>query len=167
MELKGKNFTLRNWQRTDAPALQKHADNVKVASCLLDRFPSPYTLADAEFFINLKINEAPVTNFPIVIDKQVCGVIGIDNFGEDKPLLGYWLSEQHWGKGIITEALTLFTEYAFSKLGINQLYADVAGKNPASMRVLEKAGYTKAGIFKNDITLKGEVLDRHAYTRIA
>jgi ribosomal-protein-alanine N-acetyltransferase len=164
MELQGNSFALRNWKVTDAPALQKHADNTKIANCLLDRFPSPYTLADAEFFINLKIDQDPVTNFAIVIDNEVCGVIGIDNFGDDKPLIGYWLSEQYWGKSITTEAVKLFTAYSLNHLGITQLYADVASKNPASIRVLEKAGYVKTEVLKNNLTLRGEVYDKHVYT---
>lgn len=164
MKLNGKGFILRNWLRTDASALQKHADNVKIAACLLDHFPSPYTFADAEFFINLKINENPITNFPIVIDGDACGVIGIDNWGDDKPLLGYWLSEQHWGKGIVTEAVKLFTDYAVNHLGINQLYAEVANINTASQRVLEKAYYTQTNILKNDLKLRGEILNRHIFT---
>ncbi|MES2809981.1 MAG: GNAT family N-acetyltransferase [Bacteroidota bacterium] len=167
MELQGNSFTLRNWQITDAPALQKHADNVNVASCLLEFFPSPYTLANAAFFINLKINDNPPTNFPIVIDGEACGVIGIDNFGDDKPLIGYWLSQQYWGKGIMADAVKLFTQYALGTLGITQLYAHVASKNPASMRVLEKAGYTKTDILKKDLAMRGEVFDRHVYTYIA
>ncbi|MFD2864561.1 GNAT family N-acetyltransferase [Mucilaginibacter antarcticus] len=167
MELQGNGFTLRNWQLTDAPALQKHADNVNIALCLLDRFPSPYTLANAGFFINLKINENPATNFPIVIDGEVCGVVGIDNFGEDEPLIGYWLSEQYWGKGIVTGAVILFTDYALKILGISQLNAHVSGRNMASMRVLQKAGYIKAEVLKDNLFLRGELLDKHVYTHIA
>ena len=108
MEINGTGFTLRKWRTEDAPSLQKHADNVNVSACLLDRFPSPYTLQDAETFIAMKINEEPVTNFAIEVNSEVAGVIGLD-FRADvyrkTPLIGYWLSEQYWGRGIIPKLL--------------------------------------------------------------
>jgi ribosomal-protein-alanine N-acetyltransferase len=166
MELKGNGFVLRNWQLQDAPALQKHADNVKIAACLLDRFPSPYTLADAEFFINLKINEDKVANLPIVINNEVCGVIGIDNLNEvdETPLIGYWLSEQYWGRGIATEAVKLFAGYAFKNLELTGLNAEVSGINPASMRVLEKAGFVEIAVLKDGFVKRDGFFDKHVYT---
>ncbi|MES2061563.1 MAG: GNAT family protein [Bacteroidota bacterium] len=82
MEIKGSRFTLRHWQLADAPALQKHADNPKVPAYLLDRFPSPYSLTDAEAFIGLMINQLPITNFAIEINGEVAGGIGL-NFRAD------------------------------------------------------------------------------------
>src|ERR1700761_3872520 len=112
MELQGSNFILRTWQQEDAVSLQAHANNINVSSFLLDRFPSPCTLADAIAFINLKMDESPVTNFAIAIDERVCGVIGVDmrqDIYRKTPLLGYWLNESNCGRGIITEAVKLIT----------------------------------------------------------
>ena len=63
----------------------------------------------------------------------------------------------------MTEAVKLITEYAFANLDLIRLQAGVLGKNPASMRVLEKAGYQKEGISRNAIVKNGEVLDEHIY----
>ena len=166
MELKGSTFILRNWHKDDAASLQKHADNINVSTFLLDRFPSPYSLANAIDFINLKINEDPVTNFAVVINGEAAGVIGVDlrqDIYRKTPLLGYWVSEQHRGKGVMTEAIELVTDYAFSNLDIICIQALVLGKNPASMRVLEKAGYMKQGILKQSVIKNNEVLDEHVY----
>jgi ribosomal-protein-alanine N-acetyltransferase len=166
MEIKGTGFTLRKWQTKDASSLQKHADNVKIADCLLDRFPSPYTLKCAEEFISMKINDEPVTNFAIVINGEPAGVIGLD-FRTDvyrkTPVLGYWLSEQHWGKGVIPEAVKLVTHYAFKNLDIICIQAMVLSKNSKSMRVLEKAGFEKQGILKQSVIKNNEVYDEHVY----
>ncbi|MFA6086350.1 GNAT family N-acetyltransferase [Mucilaginibacter sp.] len=166
MEIKGTGFTLRKWRTEDAPSLQKHADNVNVSACLLDRFPSPYTLQDAETFIAMKINEEPVTNFAIEVNGEVAGVIGLD-FRADvyrkTPLIGYWLSEQYWGRGIIPEAVKLITAYGFNNLDIICIQAAILSKNPKSMRVLEKAGYIKQGVLKGSIIKNNEILDEHVY----
>jgi ribosomal-protein-alanine N-acetyltransferase len=166
MELKGSTFILRNWYLDDAASLQKHADNINVSSFLLDRFPSPYTLTNAIDFIKIKLNEEPVTNFAIVVGGEATGVIGIDMRQDiycKTPLLGYWLSEQHRGKGIITEAVKLITNYAFNNLDIICIQACVLSKNPASMRVLEKAGYIKQGILKQSVIKNNQVFDEHVY----
>ena len=166
MEIKADGFTLRKWRIDDAAALQKQADNPKIAANLYDRFPSPYSLADAEFFINLKINDEPVTSLVIDVDGQFAGTIGLE-FRHDvftrTPLVGYWLGEAFWGKGIMPKALQIFTVYAFNTFDIIALQVGVFGSNPASMRVLEKAGYTKQGLLKGVIFKNGQILDEHLY----
>jgi RimJ/RimL family protein N-acetyltransferase len=77
--------------------------------------------------------------------------------------LGYWVSEQFWGKGIMTDAVKLITNYAFENLDIVRIQAGVLSKNPASMRILEKAGYQKEGILRNAVIKHGEVMDEHIY----
>ncbi len=55
--------------------------------------------------------------------------------------MGYWLGEPFWGKGIMTEAVALFTAYIFDSFEVMRIYAGVFGSNPASAKVLQKAGY--------------------------
>ncbi|CAN5426398.1 GNAT family N-acetyltransferase [soil metagenome] len=166
MELKGKGFTLRGWKTTDAEALQKHADNTHISDFLLDRFPSPYTLDDAVNWITLMQNQDPMVNFVIAIDDSLVGVIGLE-FREDvyrkTALLGYWLSEARWGRGIMPQAVKLITAYAFANLDVLRIQAGVLSSNSKSMRVLEKAGYVKEGVMKNAIIKNGVVLDEHIY----
>jgi ribosomal-protein-alanine N-acetyltransferase len=166
MILQGEGFTLRNWQKEDAALLQKHADNTHITDFLFDRFPSPYTLQDAIDFIDIKMAEAPQTNFPIVINGEVAGVIGLDFRGDiyiKAPLLGYWLSEDYWGKGIMPGAVRLIVDYGFKNLDIARIQAGVLGNNPKSMRVLEKAGFVKEGILADAIFKQGVILDEHVY----
>lgn len=56
--------------------------------------------------------------------------------------MGYSLGRQWWGMGLMTEALTAVTDFAFHRLGIHRLYARYETDNPASGRVLEKCGFT-------------------------
>jgi RimJ/RimL family protein N-acetyltransferase len=166
MELHGNDFKLRGWKEEDAAALQRHANNTNVSDFLFDRFPSPYTMDEAVKWIKLKLNQSPVVNFVIDVNGELAGVIGIDQRDDiyrKSPLLGYWLREDYWGKGIMTGAVKLVTAYAFENLDIVRLQAGVLGNNPRSMRVLEKAGYIKEGILKNNIVKKGLILDEHIY----
>lgn len=58
-----------------------------------------------------------------------------------KTLVGYWIGKNYWGKGIATRALSAF----LNDLTARPLYAHVAKHNIASIRVLEKCGFTVCG----------------------
>ncbi len=166
MELQGNGFVIRGWKKGDEVSLQKNANNPSVSRFLLNRFPSPYTMEAAIHWVNNLVDQDPLVNFAITIDDQVVGGIGLE-LREDvyrkTALLGYWLSEELWGKGIVTEAVKLMTQYAFDHLDIIRLQAGVLDKNPASMRVLEKAGYTKEGVLRNAAIKRGDIMDEHVY----
>jgi len=166
-ELKGNGFVIRGWKKGDEISLQKHADNPKISMYLLDRFPSPYTMEAANWWVDRLVDQPePLFNFAITIGDKVIGGVGLEpreDVYRKTALLGYWLSEELWGKGIITEVVKLVTAYAFEKLDIIRIQAGVLSKNPASMRVLEKAGYVKEGISRNAVIKNGEVMDEHVY----
>jgi RimJ/RimL family protein N-acetyltransferase len=73
----------------------------------------------------------------IVADGQVAGHIG--SFGRDgKREVGYWIDRALWGRGIMSQALPAFLRIEQQR----PLYAGVAPHNAASIRVLEKCGFT-------------------------
>src|SRR6202000_290479 len=166
MELKGTGFIIREWKRGDEIALQKNANNPKVSGCLMDRFPSPYTMDDAILWVNNLINQNPLVNLAITINDEGIGGIGLDprqDVYRKTAIVGYWLSEELWGRGIMPEAVKLVTNYAFTKLDFLRIQASVYSKNPASMRVLEKAGFIKEGIMRNAVIKQGIIMDEHLY----
>jgi hypothetical protein len=76
MELKGHGFTIRCWKKGDEKSLQKHADNPNISDFLMDRFPAPYTLASAIFWVNGLLEQDPLVNFAIAVDDEVVGGMG-------------------------------------------------------------------------------------------
>jgi RimJ/RimL family protein N-acetyltransferase len=166
MELHGDGFILRGWYLKDADSLRRNADNPKIAQYLLDRFPSPYTAEAAENWVEYWQNQDPIINFAIAIDDEIIGGVGLEirsDVYRKSPLIGYWLAEQHWGKGIMPKAVKLVTQYAFEHLDAICLLGYVLSKNPASMRVMEKAGYSKIGVIPQSVIKGGEILDEHVY----
>jgi len=166
MELQGNGFIIRGWKKGDEVSLQKNADNPKVSACLMDRFPSPYTMEAAKSWVDFLIDQDPLINFAITINDEVIGGIGLEpreDVYRKTAVIGYWLSEELWGKGIMLEVVLLVTEYAFNYLDFIRIQASVYSKNPASMRVLEKAGYVKEGIMRKAVIKQGEILDEHLY----
>jgi len=169
MELQGPGFILRGWLPEDAVSLQKHADNTNITDFLMDRFPSPYTMDEAVNWIKMMQHQDPMVIFSIAVDGNVVGGIGLELRGDvysKAPLIGYWLGQEYWGRGIMPEAVKLVTNYAFTHLDVVRLQAGIFGNNPKSMRVLEKAGYTKEGVMKSSIFKNGVILDEHIYAII-
>lgn len=166
MEIKAQGFTLREWRTGDVAALQHHADNSKIYDYLLDIFPHPYTMENAVEWVDMMLNQDPLLVFVIDIGDELAGVVGITmrvDVYRKAPLIGYWLGEAYWGRGIMTQAVRLVVGYAFANLDITRLQAGIFSTNPASMRVLEKAGFVKEGIARSAIFKNGMVLDEHCY----
>ena len=165
-ELKLARCTLRRWRVGDEASLARHANNRNVSRNLRDIFPYPYTAADATAWIERVKDESPTLNFAIDVDGSAVGGISI-RLGEDvyrrSAEIGYWLGEPFWGRGIAGEALRAVTDHAFATFDVIRLEAGVFGWNPASARVLEKAGYTLEGRLRQAIIKDGRLTDRLLY----
>lgn len=160
---------IRDWQMEDAASIAKYANNRKIWQNSRDGFPSPYTTHDAEIFIT-RISEAdPRTAFAIATESEAIGSIGL-MLGRDvhrfTAEMGYWLGEPFWGKGIMTHAVRFLADWALCKLKLHRISAEPYATNPASHRVLEKAGFTHEGILRSSVFKDGKILDQVLYSRI-
>lgn len=77
--------------------------------------------------------------------------------------LGYWVAEEHNGRGYATQAVTQAVDYAFAKLGLHRVQANVMTKNPRSARVLEKAGFRREGIALRYLQIAGRWEDHDMF----
>ncbi len=160
---------IRSWRPGDAPSLSRHADNRKIWLNVRDHFPHPYTLADAEAWIEGAAATRPETQFAIEVDGEAAGGIGVflqDDVGRRSAELGYWLGEAHWTRGLMTDAVRRFTAYAFDAYDLLRIYALVFEWNPASCRVLEKAGFLLEGRLRRAVVKDGTVMDQWVYAVI-
>jgi [ribosomal protein S5]-alanine N-acetyltransferase len=168
MELKLMRCALRPWRVGDEASLVRHANNRRVWRNL-SRLPHPYTTADADAWISRASAQSPPTDFAIAVQDEAVGGIGVE-IGRDvfyrSAEIGYWLGEPYWGLGIATEALRAMTEYAFTTFDLCRLHAGVFEWNPASMRVLEKAGYALEARHRKNVTKDGETIDRLVYALV-
>lgn len=166
--LKEGNILLRPLCDDDAPVLAQLANNKKVWDNLRDFIPSPYSLDDAKRFIVLTQNQTPQTSFAIAFDKRFCGVIGLvgqSDVYKKTAEIGYWLGEPYWNQGIATVAVRLITSYGFDVLGFVRIHAGIFEYNAGSMKVLEKNGYSKDGIFRKAILKNGKIYDEYRFSK--
>ncbi|MEX2663205.1 MAG: GNAT family protein [Vicinamibacterales bacterium] len=169
LTLEGTRCTVRAWHKSDAESLVAHADNINVAKHLRDRFPHPYTKQDARAFLKHAVAADDPTNLAIEVDGAAVGAVGyvpgrdVERFSAE---IGYWLGEAFWGRGIATEAVALVTAHAFADMKILRMFALPFADNPASVRVLEKAGYTREGLLRSSCVKYGEPKDQLLYARV-
>jgi [ribosomal protein S5]-alanine N-acetyltransferase len=76
------------------------------------------------------------------------GSIGMTLEGGGRAMFGYVLARKFWGRGFMTEALTLLVDWALAQPGVYRGWAFCDVENPASVRVMEKAGMVREGILR-------------------
>ena len=129
----------------------------------------PYTEQDGKDFISamLSADENEPFAFVITVGNMVIGSIGIfrqSNIHRLTAELGYYIAEEYWGKGIMTEAVTQICKYVFSESDIIRIYAEPFAPNRASCRVLEKAGFQYEGTMRSNAVKNGKVIDMKMYS---
>ena len=78
-------------------------------------------------------------------------------------MVGWRSAREHWGRGIATEAVRVLLEHAFDDLGLERLFAHHFPWNPASGRVLEKAGLRREGVLRGHVQKDGRAVDNVLY----
>ena len=160
---------IRDLQPGDASALVKYANNRRVSLQLRDVFPFPYGAADAAAFLERSFARLPRENFAIATPEELIGGIGLHR-GSDvyrrSAEIGYWLAEPFWGRGIATRAVRALTDWAFASFDLARISAGVFETNPASARVLEKAGFEIEGRMRRHVTKDGRTFDQLVYARL-
>jgi [ribosomal protein S5]-alanine N-acetyltransferase len=73
--------------------------------------------------------------------------------------LGYALGREHWGQGLMREALAALLSAAFGSMGLRRIEAEVSTRNPASAKLLARLGFTKEGLLRKRWVVKGGAED--------
>ena len=169
LRLKLNEYVIRPWSEDDAAAVHRYADNRNIWLNVRDIFPHPYRLEDAQSFLKWVTQQKPVTTFALATSQEAIGCIGL-RLGEDvhrrTAEVGYWLAEPFWGRGIMSDAVTTFTDHAFGAFNLVRIYAEPFANNRASGRVLEKAGFVLEGRLRASVEKDGRILDSFLYARV-
>lgn len=160
---------IRKWELSDAKDMAAALSNKKVQDNLRDGLPYPYTVQDGKEFISamLSADENETFAFAITVDNMVLGSIGIfrqGNIHRQTAELGYYIAEEYWGKGIMTEAVKQICEYVFANSDIIRIYAEPFAYNIASCRVLEKVGFQYEGTLRSNAVKNSKVIDMKMYS---
>lgn len=159
--LRTERLTLRPFTLDDAPAVQQLASAREVALNTL-MIPHPYPEGAAEQWIASHAEDwAENRNHHFAIDdgEQLAGAIGLVMKGDGMAEIGYWIGVPFWNRGYASEAAREILRYGFEDVGLQRIFAGYFARNPASGRVLEKAGMKREGTLRRHVLKWGERLD--------
>jgi RimJ/RimL family protein N-acetyltransferase len=160
--------TARLWLRwprvSDAPAIERYSSQWEVARYTA-RIPHPYPRGTAERFIyaaregNTSGRDLTLVMTPIRGKREAVGAVSLELRGRDRLTLGYVLAPEYWGEGYASEAVAAIVDAAFSLTLAVEIEASVRIENPASRRVLEKAGFRFVGAGPQGAPARGGLVD--------
>ena len=139
-------FILRPAQVGDAELIARYLNDFAVSGNLA-RVPHPYHLGDARAWLRTRRAGLPVEETNFTIDLPGHGLAGHVGFhqGAEGPIIGYWLGQPFWGRGIMTEAVTACLDWFFRASRAPALYSGVFHFNEASLRIQLKLGFREIG----------------------
>ena len=152
----------------DAEELARIANNKNIFDQDIDSFPFPYSLSDAEFFISsFSTSEARHSAYAIEYENKPIGSVGLefkDDVNRMNVEIGYFISEEFWNRGIATNVVKEVVRYVFENFDVLRIYAEVFENNPASMKVLKKAGFEQEAVCKRAVIKNNVVQDLYIFS---
>ncbi len=161
---------LRPFTLEDAPTVRELAGTSEAAATT-STSPHPYPEGKAEEWIGAHTQlAAHGVIYVFAVTSKASGVlmgsIGIV-IGSGRPhkraLLNYWLGVPHWNQGYATEAVRRVIAFGFEELGLNRIEATHHLGNPASGRVMQKAGMAYEGVLRGYLLKEGTSQDVAMY----
>lgn len=159
---------LRIVERSDLPALMRVNGSDEVTRFLPYATWNCQADADAWFDRMAGVQASGTALQFVLVEKATQEVIGTCllfryDEGSNRAELGYVLGRPRWGVGLMTEALHALVGHAFEGLGIRRLEAEVNPANAASVRVLERLGFTREGLLRQRWVTEGQAYDVAVY----
>lgn len=160
---------LRRPVEADVPAIVRAVRDPLVVH--FTRVPSPYADSDAHEFLSGSVEQGWAESTTAVF--AVCeaddpgtllGMVGlhdIDLTGDPGGVaeVGYWMSPEGRGRGLMTRAVRLISAWGVDELGLTRITWYAVAGNDGSRRVAEASGYVVEGLLRRGESRRGERLD--------
>ena len=160
---------LRRFRRSDAALIELYCSDPRVAR-MTERIPHPYPPGLAESFIQrVASGTTGETGWAIDAGEEAeNGLIGTIMLRLPEPgvaRIGYWLAPAYWGTGYASEAADAVIGFA-AESGLREVLARVFQDNPASVKVLMRAGFSYTGDGEVWSVARGGMVPTHEYRRL-
>lgn len=163
---------LRPFEPADAGQVQRLAGHPRIAAFTAE-VPHPYEDGMAEAWIETHLpawlaREQVVFALTLRSSDELVGAMGLRLECEGRRgNVGYWIGVPYWGRGYCTEALRAVLAFGFGELGLERIYAAHMSENPASGRVMQKAGMRHEGSLRRHLWIRGRLVDVELYGVLA
>lgn len=93
--------------------------------------------------------------------RKIIGGIGMHEWDHvlEKAQLGYWVSKDFEGKGIISTCLERFIDFLFDKVGLNKLEIHFVPSNTRSATIAKRLGFKVEGVLRDSYVINGSFTD--------
>ena len=162
--LETERLRLRRPELDDAPAIQHLASDERIARTT-SNIPHPYPDGLAAHFITTITHPAWESgkDYTFAVTRResgaLIGMIGLHRENSNRAQMGYWVGVPYWNNGYATEAARRVIAFGFEDMGLHRVYAHYFVFNPASRRVMEKAGMTYEGLLRGHLEKNGVYID--------
>lgn len=163
---------LRPFRMSDARRVQTLVGEREIAATTLN-IPHPYQDGMAETWIRTHepgyaADELATFAITIRASGELVGAIGlVIDRDHGRAELGYWIGRPYWNHGYATEAARALLRLGFEQLGVHRIQAEHLVRNPASGRVMQKAGMRHEGRLRHHILKWGVYEDIDVYGILA
>lgn len=160
---------LRKIDRQDAPVLYEYWSNKEVTQYMnIVPFENRRQAEEMIDFLNALAEQEVAFRWSILCknSNQILGTCGFNNWdkGNQRAEIGYELGRQHWGQGIMSEALAAIIVHGFKTMGLNRIQALVEPANAISRKLLVRMGFEEEGLLRQYEQSKGQYIDLVMYS---
>ncbi|WP_374077769.1 GNAT family N-acetyltransferase [Bdellovibrio bacteriovorus] len=166
--LETSRLVLRPFALSDAKDVQRMAGSSKVAE-MTALIPHPYLDGMAESWISThaeRFCKGLAVDWAMTL-KDTGALVGCISLGisqkHQRAEIGYWVGEEFWNRGYCSEAASTVIDFAFKRLQLRKITSRHMAHNPASGKVMQKAGMTQEGYLKMDFNKDGRWVDMVVY----
>jgi RimJ/RimL family protein N-acetyltransferase len=161
--IEGERVTLRPLEKEDLEFCVEHLNDPDVRRGLAGGDPLN-SHQEEEWFEGTNEDDSTVV-LAVAVDGAIAGTAGLHDLNErfGTAELGYWLAPDFHGQGYATEAAELVVDYAFAERRPHKVYAHIFEFNDASRCVVEKVGFEREGVHREEAYLQGDYVDIERY----
>lgn len=164
---------LRAWRDSDLEPLVVACQDPEISRWT--RVPYPYSSADARAYLLQRHDSlhagiaAPFAIVSAADRDHLLGSISLMRFSwqHARAEVGYWLAKDARGRGHVTRAVRLVTDWGFRSLALQRIDLMAATENPASQRVAERCGFTREAVLRSYLQGKDGRQDMVAFGLLA
>ena len=120
--------------------------------------------------INAEAKAGNLLPFVIELNTEFCGQItvsGIQYGSLWTGSVGYWITKNMAGQGVIPSAVAMVTDYCFNVIGLHRLEINIRPENARSLRVVEKLGFRDEGMRQAYLHIQGQWADHRTFALVA
>ncbi|USZ68370.1 GNAT family N-acetyltransferase [Halorussus salilacus] len=157
--LRGDGVTLRTVEESDVEFLRDTLNDPEVRARLMTN--RPLNRHQEREYFEERISSDETVSLMICSDGETVGNVSLSPIDQraGNCEIGLWVAPDHHGRGYGTEASRLLTGYAFDELRMHRVGARVFAHNDASRRILEKIGFEREGVHRDEAFTGGEYVD--------